>query len=69
MSSGWEIRDSDRDIARAGVMLQAQLAALDVNHPAVKKFLANQIEVIASHMGEAVWLRQILEDIRSRGIE
>ena len=69
MSAGWEVRDADREIARAGVMMQAQLAALDINHPAVKKFLENQIEVIASYMGESVWLRQIIENVRSRSIE
>ncbi len=72
MSDGWDVTENDRAAARWGIELQAKARGIDVNTPlpsivisakALREFIDNQVEVMASWSAQARWQQNHIHDM------
>jgi len=58
--------ETDFEIARCGIKIQAEAHGLDMTDPKIQAFLEHQVKVIADHLACERWQQNIIHDMTGK---
>lgn len=61
MANSWETEQADLDVAKAGLIIQAEAHGLDIHDEKVIAFLDHQAKVIGAYSSGQRWLQGIID--------